>query len=1165
MREQQVDWTRGGQFLHLAYAVEQFLSELVSRGALFCIAFFESHTSVWKKNSSIFARALLIKHFKRTLPSTASLAFFDSPYSQEWVNFLTSFQPSLVAVADAPLLCDSAEEERFPLLRFAQVCRRSGVNVLLLRDVEFSENILRGFYVQSQKSGSTRSLWMALAGSTESAGAGVLNGKADVDPFLALPRVKSENFRILASAWACTLWMEGPGASGGASSAMLAKTFMLQAALIQMGCVTLEQRACCVSQNSGERTTEFLEFVFGALSKSAWPLCEKPEARPEDLCDFADGRLFHSILGFVALKGSADASAFGLDSTSSDAAATAWACVEGSPLFPLNMVEADRSLLVLGTGAAVPKDAADFALVAVSGCTLIDDAMKGGVHREVGARESAVQGSMLPEAVQGKGWRLEASLDETFLWTHCRDQSASAAPSSRNMSEWERRRQLRWKARQSQMYFRHLHEYATSLAGTTVLGASSQSAGASVSASADEPQQGDAEGEGNAKGGKKGAGGKKGGKEDKKKPEKKLSKKEQMLADIEAKKQKGVANKLEGDWKELKSALSSSASNVAKIKDLDDFIARCLSAGQMPLALEVTLRKLSECKEGWAEDRQGRGENMKFAIMTFECVRTVLTTHAELIQDPALPAAERARLDVVQTMIQFGFVDAALSIADGLLDKKHQEARKEYDEEVKDMARQFRNKLSVHSKSSAHFQLEHMGHLLPRPPPKVKDPRITSFTPDDWQRSLLDAVDARDCALVCAPTSSGKTFISHYCMDKVMHDTTHKDGVVVFVAPTKALINQIAAQVYGSFHSHFGIYTDAYRHRALTCRILITVPECLESLLMSPSSAVWAQKIRYVILDEIHCISTSEEGKVWEHILLMLHAPFLALSATVGEPEKFVRWLQRIKDLQKQVDGSSRDESYIVKLVQHTERFVDLRRHLYIGQEDWDSKAAASSVRYAKLHNRARVDHTSATVEGAEFLETLHPLVSFTRAQLDLCEIPQNLKFEPKDSLSLVDAMQTVVRRCEAIPLAARVEALETLDPVNYFKGDQTFITKPQAARFEDAVKEELTLWMKEGWKEEVVKVLLLLGNKIVSDQGAQDEDEPGKQTRWMDRLFHLMCVLHRQDRLPAVVFNFDRSACERIAFHFSGILQSAEDSARQEHAKTLSKSKKTLEQVCES
>jgi len=62
--------------------------------------------------------------------------------------------------------------------------------------------------------------------------------------------------------------------------------------------------------------------------------------------------------------------------------------------------------------------------------------------------------------------------------------------------------------------------------------------------------------------------------------------------------------------------------------------------------------------------------------------------------------------------------------------------------------------------TAARFQLSHMGELLPRPAPKTRDTRVSTFIPDQWQVELLDVADGRESALVCAPTSSGKTFIS---------------------------------------------------------------------------------------------------------------------------------------------------------------------------------------------------------------------------------------------------------------------------------------------------------------------------------------------------------------------------------------------------------------------
>ncbi len=60
---------------------------------------------------------------------------------------------------------------------------------------------------------------------------------------------------------------------------------------------------------------------------------------------------------------------------------------------------------------------------------------------------------------------------------------------------------------------------------------------------------------------------------------------------------------------------------------------------------------------------------------------------------------------------------------------------------------------------------------------------------------VLDAIDTGSSALIVAPTSSGKTFISSYCINAVVRAEGDPQGLVVFVAPTKPLVNQVAAQV----------------------------------------------------------------------------------------------------------------------------------------------------------------------------------------------------------------------------------------------------------------------------------------------------------------------------------------------------------------------------------
>ena len=113
------------------------------------------------------------------------------------------------------------------------------------------------------------------------------------------------------------------------------------------------------------------------------------------------------------------------------------------------------------------------------------------------------------------------------------------------------------------------------------------------------------------------------------------------------------------------------------------------------------------------------------------------------------------------------------------------------------------------------WQLRLFGEYMDRSIGSKPDPRV-SFAPDAWQREVLDCLDRNESVFVVggytcrvseghfayetfceAPTSAGKTFISFYAMEQVLRASD--DGVLVYVAPTKALVTQVAAEIYARF------------------------------------------------------------------------------------------------------------------------------------------------------------------------------------------------------------------------------------------------------------------------------------------------------------------------------------------------------------------------------
>lgn len=272
------------------------------------------------------------------------------------------------------------------------------------------------------------------------------------------------------------------------------------------------------------------------------------------------------------------------------------------------------------------------------------------------------------------------------------------------------------------------------------------------------------------------------------------------------------------------------------------------------------------------------------------------------------------------------------------------------------------------------FQLLYCGPYFDRSMDSRPDERVP-FEPDGWQRRVLDAIDANKSLFVVAPTSAGKTFISFYAMKQILR--SGDDNVLVYVAPTKALVNQIAAEIQARFsksyprnnsRSVWAIHSRDYRINNPTgCQVLVTVPHILQIMLLSPSSAKmgnsWACRVKRIIFDEVHCIGQAEDGIIWEQLLLLAPCPIIALSATVGNPEEFNDWLRCTQ--------ASLGNDLV--MIIHPHRYSDLRKFVY---------EPGKQVDFSELRHQTRLPIPGLDARGgsSSVFAFLHPVASLVNS-----------------------------------------------------------------------------------------------------------------------------------------------------------------------------------------
>ena len=93
LSNEKLDWSHGGQFLHLTYLVESFLKALQDCGALLNIVVFTATKSIWSScPSGLLARSAFISHLKFNTSIPVHDTFGDW-WDPKWKEFVLQKKP----------------------------------------------------------------------------------------------------------------------------------------------------------------------------------------------------------------------------------------------------------------------------------------------------------------------------------------------------------------------------------------------------------------------------------------------------------------------------------------------------------------------------------------------------------------------------------------------------------------------------------------------------------------------------------------------------------------------------------------------------------------------------------------------------------------------------------------------------------------------------------------------------------------------------------------------------------------------------------------------------------------------------------------------------------------------------------------------------------------
>lgn len=298
---------------------------------------------------------------------------------------------------------------------------------------------------------------------------------------------------------------------------------------------------------------------------------------------------------------------------------------------------------------------------------------------------------------------------------------------------------------------------------------------------------------------------------------------------------------------------------------------------------------------------------------------------------------------------------------------------------------------------------------------------------------------SRRAVVVSLPTSSGKTLIAQFRILQALNQFDAERGWVAYLAPTRALVNQIARKLRRDFEP-LGIMVeqvspaleiDGIEAQLLqeqdtkrAFRVLVTTPEKLDLMLRQDLEAKVGRPLTLVVVDEAHTMQDKTRGLRLELLLATINkecqrAQFLLLTPFINNARDVARWLgdANSQDISLSIDWqpndrviaivqaekgnarSKKSHDYQLKLKpQHTTRHT-----LSIDETLTLPKDPSDKLTYSKVCNQSTLAAlTAQSLKQRGSVIVMHSRPDWVWSLAEKLKLDSNRRLQPSETIKLV-------------------------------------------------------------------------------------------------------------------------------------------------------------------